>query len=256
MTTKISVEKMKKHLRLYNKNVREDLIISGIAKMKQEEVKKIFNKRFFSTTSGGVTHYVPSSANTNYQIPQDRFTKMLEASKEIMKGEKKAKPKPDEPKPELEKERQRVMKILDTKPFKNKSLASYRGAPTVDFFYGNMLNQQKTIKGVKEVERLIREWEKKQKDAPKKEDKPKVKAKTLKSLVAIAQSHKKNGITQQGLKAFKNMVDEYQKTNPPKLESQLAGVLYNYLLNNIFLKKKRLPNNLNRALKQLGFKTF
>lgn len=68
----------------------------------------------------------------------------------------------DKPKKEtLESERNRVLKILQTKPFKNKPLASYRGAPDVDKFYDHMLRQQKTIKGIKEVERLIREWQKK-----------------------------------------------------------------------------------------------
>tara|TARA_R110000851_G_C12964561_1_gene554648 strand:- start:219 stop:737 length:519 start_codon:yes stop_codon:yes gene_type:complete len=79
---------------------------------------------------------------------------------------------------------------------------------------------------------------------------------SLKKLVSIAQSHKKNGISQEGLKVFNQEVNKYKKSNPSKIEGQVAGVLYNYLLNNIFLKKKRLPNNLNSALKELNLKTF
>jgi len=75
----------------------------------------------------------------------------------------------------------------------------------------------------------------------------------LKKLVSTTRSHKKNGITQEGLKDFNNKVREFRKTNPSKLESQVAGVLYNYLLNNIFLGKKRIPANLNKGLEELGY---
>lgn len=77
-----SVEKMKKHLRLYNANVREDLIISGIAKMKKDQVQKIFNKRFDEDGD----KYVPSGSETNFKIPDNQFRAMIEASKKIMAG--------------------------------------------------------------------------------------------------------------------------------------------------------------------------
>ena len=70
-------------------------------------------------------------------------------------------PEPSKAQKELTKELNRVLRLLKTKPFKNKPLAAYRGAPNVDNFYANMLRQQKTIKGIKEVEKLIRDWEKK-----------------------------------------------------------------------------------------------
>lgn len=95
---KISVEKMKKHLRLYNKNVRDDLIISGLAKMKKEEVKKKFNQRFYKSGS----HYVPSGSETNFTMPDNIRSKMIEESKKIMVEKRKAKPKP-KPKPEPKK---------------------------------------------------------------------------------------------------------------------------------------------------------
>jgi hypothetical protein len=96
---------------------------------------------------------------------------------------------------------------------------------------------------------------------PKEEKaKPKPKTKkaevTLKKLVIIAHSHKKNGISPEGLKAFFNLVTQFKSTNPPKLESQVAGALYNYLQKNILLGKKRMPNNLNKSLKELGLRTL
>jgi len=93
-----------------------------------------------------------------------------EEPKKEVKKYKGVAPEPTKEQKDLTKEKIRVMKILDTKPFKNIPLASYRGAPNVDMFYSNMLNQQKTIKGIKEVERLMREWEKKQKSEPKNDD--------------------------------------------------------------------------------------
>ena len=108
---------------------------------------------------------------------------------------------------------------------------------------------------------LIRKLRKDKKDEekkeePKKEDKPKVKAKNLKSLVAIAQGHKKNGISQEGLKAFNNLVMDFIKTKPPKNEIKVATQLYNYLYRNTFLGTKYMPKNLNKALTELGLRTF
>lgn len=95
---------------------------------------------------------------------------------------------------------------------------------------------------------------------PKKEEKKKEpekkpeKDKLLSRLVMNARSHAKNGISVEGLKEFFNNVQEYKKTNPPKLQSQLAGVLYNFLNKNVQMGKKKLPNNMNNVLKELGYK--
>lgn len=78
--------------------------------------------------------------------------------------------------------------------------------------------------------------------------------KLLKRLVATARSHAKNGISIAGLKDFFSNLTIYRKTKPPKLNAQLAGVLYKFLNKNIFRGKKRLPNNMNRMLKDLGYK--
>ena len=57
MDKPLSVELMKKHLRLHNKYVRDDLVISGISKMKKEQVKKMFDRVFTKVGSGENTHY-------------------------------------------------------------------------------------------------------------------------------------------------------------------------------------------------------
>jgi len=90
---------------------------------------------------------------------------------------------------------------------------------------------------------------------PKKKPEPK-KEITIKKLVSIALSHKKNGISIDGLKAFYNLVQEFRKTEVSKLQKQTAGLLYNYLNKNIQMGKKRLPNNLNKSLKELGLRTL
>ena len=95
-------------------------------------------------------------------------------------------------------------------------------------------------------------WTKTNKPEKKKEEPEK--DKLLNKLVATARSHAKNGISVEGLKDFFNKVQEYKKTNPAKLQSQLAGVLYNFLNKNIQMGKKKLPNNMNNALKELGYK--
>ena len=95
-------------------------------------------------------------------------------------------------------------------------------------------------------------WNKTNKPEKKKEEPEK--DKLLNKLVATARSHAKNGISVEGLKDFFNKLQEYKKTNPPKLQSQLAGVLYNFLNKNIQMGKKKLPNNMNNALKELGYK--
>ena len=96
------------------------------------------------------------------------------------------------------------------------------------------------------------------KEEPKKEEPKKgsfeLVQQPLNKLVATARSHAKNGISVEGLKDFFNKVEEYKETNPPKLQSQLAGILYNFLNNNIQMGKKKLPNNMNKALKELGYK--
>ncbi len=119
-----------------------------------------------------------------------------------------------------------------------------------------LLSHPKKKEGVPSKIKKKPETKKETKPEPKKETKPEPKkdSVTLKKLVSTARSHKKNGISQAGLKDFYNKVMEFKKTNPSKLESQTAGVLYNYLMNNILLGKKRMPKNLNNALKELNFK--
>lgn len=76
----------------------------------------------------------------------------------------------------------------------------------------------------------------------------------LKKLVSMARDHKKNGIGAEGVRAYKKLVDEFLKTNPPKNEEALAKTLYNFIVNNVLRQKKRTVPNLNKLLKELGFK--
>ena len=98
---KETVEIMKKHLRLFNKNVRDDVIISGIAKMKKDQVQKIFDKLFNSGGSGDNKYYALGGSGSNYNIPADRFDKMVKDSMKIMRGEKTPKKEKEEPKKKI-----------------------------------------------------------------------------------------------------------------------------------------------------------
>lgn len=76
----------------------------------------------------------------------------------------------------------------------------------------------------------------------------------LKKLVSMARDHKKNGIGAEGVRAYKKLVDEFLKTKPPQKEEALAKTLYNFIVNNVLRQKKRTVPNLNKLLKELGFK--
>jgi len=90
-----SVEIMKKHLRLHNKYIREDLIISGISKMKKEQVKKKFDRVF---TKVGDHYKSKERGGYDAEIPVDELKKLM------IKQPKKEAPKKEEPKPEPKKE--------------------------------------------------------------------------------------------------------------------------------------------------------
>jgi len=55
---KITIAVMKKHLVLLNKSLRKDMLVSGLSKMKGEDVKKNFNERFLFDESR--KHYMPN----------------------------------------------------------------------------------------------------------------------------------------------------------------------------------------------------
>ena len=54
---------MKKHLILYNKLVKAELLVKGLSKMKKEQIEKEFNQRFklFTGTRSGRKGYIPKS---------------------------------------------------------------------------------------------------------------------------------------------------------------------------------------------------
>jgi len=98
MDKPLSVELMKKHLRLHNKYVRDDLVISGISKMKKEQVKKMFDRVFTKVGSGENTHYKSKPRRGfDADIPiQD--LKALMQKKPKKEKQKKEEKKPDPPK--------------------------------------------------------------------------------------------------------------------------------------------------------------
>jgi len=54
-----TVELMKRYLRLYNKNIREDLVLPAVSKMKKDTVASKFNKIYKKVNEGGNVYYVP-----------------------------------------------------------------------------------------------------------------------------------------------------------------------------------------------------
>ena len=114
--------------------------------------------------------------------------------------------------------------------------------------FGGFKSIPNYVKANKIGDKIMEKQKKKEPVVEKSEDK------LLNKLVATARSHAKNGISVAGLNDFYSKVNEYKKTNPPKLQGQLAGVLYNFLNKNIQMNKKKLPNNMNNALKELGYK--
>ena len=102
---KLTVELMKKHLRLHNKYIRDDLVISGISKMKKEEVKKMFDRVFTKVGEGEDTHYKSKTRRGyNAEIPESDLKKLM----------KKSEPKKEEPKKEpVKKKVIKIKKKLD-----------------------------------------------------------------------------------------------------------------------------------------------
>jgi len=54
-----TVELMKRYLRLYNKNIKEDLVLPAVSKMKKDAVVSKFNKIYKKVNEGGNVYYLP-----------------------------------------------------------------------------------------------------------------------------------------------------------------------------------------------------
>ena len=107
MSNQLTAMLMKKHLRLHNKYVRDDLVISGIAKMKKEQVKKMFDRVFKQVGSGDDVHYKSKEyRNFDADIPIPELKKLM------IKQPKKEKKKPEpEPEPAPEPKKKKIIKI-------------------------------------------------------------------------------------------------------------------------------------------------
>ncbi len=173
---------MKKHLRLFNKMVRAETY-KDIAKMDAKKVREVFKRDFRETVSGkdGKTFYSPRKYEIDLDSGDD-FTsefKKLSTDKPKSKPKKKAEPKKAEkkfkgvsPEPskkskEIEKERSRLLDVLEKYPsFKD---TPRRGTQSKHELYTFLIYDAKTIKSLKEVERLIERAGKK--EEPKKAEK-------------------------------------------------------------------------------------
>jgi len=109
MSSSLSVELMKKHLRLHNKYIREDLVIPGISKMNKEQVKKIFDRVFIKVGD----HYKSKERRGyNAEVPEELLKKLME------KKPKQPAPKKEEPKqaPAPKKEPKKETPKKESKP--------------------------------------------------------------------------------------------------------------------------------------------
>jgi hypothetical protein len=165
---------MKKHLRLFNKMVKAETY-KDIAKMKAERVREVFKRDFREIVSGkdGKTFYSPRKYQLDLDTGDDftsEFKKLSTDKPERKKKYKGVSPEPTKKQKEIEKERSRVFDLLEKYP-SFKDPPSTRGLQSKHELYTFLIFDAKTIKSLKEVERLIERAGKKE---PKKaEPKPK-----------------------------------------------------------------------------------
>jgi len=85
---------MKKHLVLYNKMVKAELLVKGLAKMKKEQIEKEFNENFklFTGSQSGRKGYIPKDkSGFSPEYDEKDFYKLYE---DAYPAEKKAAAKP------------------------------------------------------------------------------------------------------------------------------------------------------------------
>ena len=87
---------MKKHLTMYNKFVRDELLVRGLSKMNKEQIEKEFNQRFklYTGSKSGRKGYIPKEVqgySPEYETKD--FFKLYEDNQPKKKPVKKAEPK-------------------------------------------------------------------------------------------------------------------------------------------------------------------
>lgn len=182
---------MKKHFRLFNKMIRAETY-KNIAKMNAETVREVFKRDFRENVSGkdGKTFYAPRKYEIDLDSNDDFTDELKKLSKDLKKNKPKAEPKkkfkgvspePSKKSKEIEKERSRVLDVLNKYPsLKNPPT---RGLQSKNELYRFLINDAKTIKSLKEVEKLIERAGKKELKAEPKKAEPK-KAEPKKKLLA------------------------------------------------------------------------
>lgn len=86
----LSANKMKKYLTLYNKKVRSEYTVKGLAKLKKEDIESEFNKRFKKVTKDGMTFYAPKTfkgldLNIDEKDLKDVVTKKVKLVRKVVK---------------------------------------------------------------------------------------------------------------------------------------------------------------------------
>jgi len=96
MSKNLSVKYMKAHLVLLNKQIRKELILSGIHKMKKDDIEKHFNNRFrIITPNNGSKYYIPKTpykdivSNADVSV-ETRYRALHNSLKPKSEGTKKA----------------------------------------------------------------------------------------------------------------------------------------------------------------------
>lgn len=160
---------MKKHFRLFNKMIRAETY-KNIAKMNAETVREVFKRDFRETVSGkdGKTFYAPRKYEIDLDSNDDFTDELKKLSKDLKKNKPKSEPKkkaepkkkfkgvspePSKKSKEIEKERSRVLDLLEKYPSLKK--APRRGLQSKNEVYKFLIYDAKTIKSLKEVEKLI-----------------------------------------------------------------------------------------------------
>ena len=108
MSKDLSVKYMKAHLVFLNKQLRKELILSGVAKMKRNDLEKNFKDRFESTTNkkDGSIYYLPKNKYGDIEADEDDFKDL----------NNKLSPKKKDPKKEPKKVKKSELKKKKEKP--------------------------------------------------------------------------------------------------------------------------------------------
>ena len=185
---KLTTAFMKKHLVLYNRFVKDQLAIKGMAKMKKAQLEKEFNNRFklFTGQVSGRTGYIPKDLlgftpdydeKVFYKAYEDFMKKSdPKVEKKKKSAPAKAVPKKEEPKlsnPKTQEEKNQVASLIDymDKGFKIKGSDFKSGKDLMETVNSLRYSRDQLKRNgeiVKALERFMRGLPKKEKQKKKK----------------------------------------------------------------------------------------